>query len=302
VILILYKHHQDEPCSRRLMGRVATRDAAELRCEQRVNSRIRGACAEASQTTRDYLRTGLRQMSTYVLIHGACHDGSAWDQVIERMTELGHTAFGPTVAGHGIGVEKQVTHAESTSSIRDFIVDQDLIDVVLVGHSYGGTIISKVAEMIPERIRRLVFWSAFVLNDGESMLEAFPPNMRDFLTKLAAKSADNTVSLPFDVWRRILMNDADDESARSAYARLSPEPFCQLLEPLSMKKFHSLPTPRSYLVGTEDAMPPGDPDWHHRMAGRLGAHRFVEMPGGHELLFSNPVGLAHKIIEAGYDD
>jgi pimeloyl-ACP methyl ester carboxylesterase len=241
-------------------------------------------------------------MSTYVLIHGACHDGSAWDQVIDRMAELGHTAFGPTVAGHGIGVDKQVSHAESTRSIRDFIVDEDLTDVVLVGHSYGGTIISKVAELIPEHVRRLVFWSAFVLKDGESMLEAFPPSMRDTLTKLAAQSVDNTVTLPFDVWRHILMNDADDRLARSTYKRLSPEPFCQLLERLDMKKFYSLSTPRSYLVGTEDAMPPGDPGWHHRMAGRLGAHRFVEMAGGHELLFSNPVGLADKIIEAGRDD
>lgn len=241
-------------------------------------------------------------MSTFVLVHGACHDGSAWKRVIERMTELGHTAYGPTVAGHGVNAKSQVNHGESTKSIVDFIVDRDLTDVILVGHSYGGSIISKVVEAIPDRVRRLVFWSAFVLADGESMLEAFPPAMRDTLTKLAAESSDNTVTLPFDVFRSLLMNDADERSTRSAYEQLSPEPFCQLVEPLDMKQFHSLPTPRSYLVGTEDAMPPGDPHWHRRMAERLGAHRFVEMPGGHELFFSNPIGLADKIIEAGGDD
>ena len=103
------------------------------------------------------------KMSTFVLVHGGCHDGSAWDGVIRRLNELGHKAFGPTVAGHGIDARKAVSHAESTRSIVDFIVDNGLTDIVLVGHSYGGTIISKVAEEIPESIRRLVFHSAFLI-------------------------------------------------------------------------------------------------------------------------------------------
>jgi pimeloyl-ACP methyl ester carboxylesterase len=241
-------------------------------------------------------------MSTYVLVHGACHDGRAWRKVIERLEEHGHTALGPTVAGHGPDTKKQVTHAESTRSIVDFIVERDLTDIVLVGHSYGGSIISKVVEAIPERVRRLVFWSALVLKDGESMLEAFPPGMQQMLIELAAQSSDNTVTLPFKVWREVLMNDADEDLARRTYDLLSPEPFGQLVEPLDLRKFHSLPTPRSYLLGTEDALPPGDKNRHLKMAERLGPHRLVKMPGGHEALFTNPISLADSIIEAGRDD
>jgi len=102
---------------------------------------------------------------------GACHDGSLWQPVIERLEQLNHAAYGPTVVGHGKGVPKNVTHAEETQSIVDFIVGRDLTDFILVGHGYAGTIISKVVEVIPERVRRLVFWSAFVLNDGETALE-----------------------------------------------------------------------------------------------------------------------------------
>jgi alpha-beta hydrolase superfamily lysophospholipase len=91
-------------------------------------------------------------MSTFVLVHGACRDGSAWGRVIERLNNRGHKAFGPTVAGHGRAACKAVTHAESTRSIVDFIVDNGLTDIVLVGHSYGGTIISKVAESIPAEL------------------------------------------------------------------------------------------------------------------------------------------------------
>ena len=104
--------------------------------------------------------------------------------------------FGPTVAGYGKGVPKQVSQAQSTQSIVDFIVGHDLTDIVLVGHSYGGTIISKAGEVIYDRIRRLVFWNAFVLNDGESMADAAPPHYRA-LFELAAASPDNTVMLPF---------------------------------------------------------------------------------------------------------
>jgi pimeloyl-ACP methyl ester carboxylesterase len=241
-------------------------------------------------------------MSTFVLIHGACRDGSAWGGVIERLNNLGHKAFGPTVAGHGRGVCKAVTHAESTRSIVDFIVDNGLTDIVLVGHSYGGTIISKVAESIPEHIRRLVFYSGLVLNDGERMLDAFPPVQRSVLAQFAAESSDNTVTLPFQLWREAYINDADLETARWAYDQLSSEPFQQLLEPLDLKKFYSLNTPKSYLVCTEDTvMPPGEWAWHPRMSSRLGLHRLVQMAGSHEVIFSNPIGLADKIIEAGRD-
>ena len=141
-------------------------------------------------------------MSTFVLVHGSWHDGSAWRQVINRLGQNGHEAFGPTVAGHGKGVCKNVSHAQSTQSIVDFVVGCGLTDVVLVGHSYGGTIISKVAEAIPDRIRRLVYWSGFVLNDGESLNDAVPPHFRDLFRDLAADSPDNSVMLPFPIVAR----------------------------------------------------------------------------------------------------
>jgi hypothetical protein len=74
------------------------------------------------------------------------------------------------------------------------------------------------------------------------------------------------------------------------------------MDRLDMKKFYSLHLPRSYVVGTEDCvMPPGEWQLHSRMTSRLGVYRLVQLPGGHELMFSNPKGLADKLIEAGRD-
>src|SRR5262249_15954383 len=89
----------------------------------------------------------------------------------------------------------------------DFVVSCGLTDIVLVGHSYGGTIISKVAEAIPDRIRRLVYWSGFVLNDGECLNDVVPPHFRELFRDLAAGSPDNTVMLPFPIWREAFLND-----------------------------------------------------------------------------------------------
>jgi pimeloyl-ACP methyl ester carboxylesterase len=241
-------------------------------------------------------------MSTFVLVHGSWHDGGAWAPVIKHLQKLGHAAFGPTVAGHGKGVPKNVNHAQCTQSIVEYILKNDLKDFVLVGHSYGGTIISKVAEAVPERIRRLVFWNAFVCANGHSLNDEVPPHYRALFDQMAKASPDNTVMLPYPIWREAFINDADDALARASYETLSPEPYQPFVDKLDLTKFYGLQIPKSYLNCTEDtALPHGEWTWHPRMSSRLGLFRLVQMPGSHEAIFSNPTLLAEKFIEAGRD-
>ncbi|HEX7381245.1 MAG TPA: alpha/beta hydrolase [Nevskiaceae bacterium] len=244
-------------------------------------------------------------MSQFVLVHGSWHDGSAWQPVVDYLESKGHKAFAPTVAGHGKNVSKAVNHAQSVQSIVDFIVKKDLRDVVLVGHSYGGTIISKAVEQLPERVKRLVFWNAFVLADGECLNDNVPPHYRTLFAQLIQQSPDRAVMLPFPVFREAFMNDADLEAAQQAYAQLSSEPD-QFDERLDMKKFYEIirsgRVACSYLNGLEDtALPPGEWGWHPRMSSRLGLYRLVQMSASHEAIYSNPDLLARKILEAGRD-
>ena len=241
-------------------------------------------------------------MSTFVLVHGSWHDGSAWEPVRTHLEEKGHRAFSPTIAGHGKGVDKNVNHAQCTQSIIDFILEKDLYDVVLLGHSFGGTILSQVAPALPERMRRLIFWNAFVCEDGNSLLDEIPGHYQALFAELVAHSSDHTVTLPFPIWREAFINDADLELAQAAYARLSPEPYQPFCDKLDMKPFHAVDIPKSFLNCTEDiALPPGEWGWHPRMSNRLGLYRLVQMPGSHEVIFTNPIGLAEKIVEAGRD-
>jgi pimeloyl-ACP methyl ester carboxylesterase len=241
-------------------------------------------------------------MSTFVLVHGAWHDGSAWKAVIQHLEAKGHQAFAPTIAGHGKGVNKNVNHAQCTQSVVDYIVDKDLTDIVLLGHSFGGTIVAKAAEAIPERIRRLIFFATFIPNDGNSLSDSLPSQSQQLMKQLAEESDDNTVMIPFDRWHKVMINDADLELAKSTYAQLSSEPYQPFIDKLDLKQFYSLHTPKSYLYCSEEtALPQDEIGLHPRMSNRLGLFRFVQMPGSHEVMFSNPVGLAEKIIVAGRD-
>ncbi len=238
-------------------------------------------------------------MATFVLVHGSWHDGTCWNGTIPHLERKGHKTFAPTIAGHGKGVAKNVNHAQCTQSIVDYIVERSLDDIVLLGHSFGGTIISKVSEAIPGRIKRLVFLNGFVLRDGVSLVDEIPPHHAALFDQLAKESSDDTVSLPFPIWREAFINDADLDLAKSTYAQLSPEPAQPTKDKLDLEKFYSLELPKSYINCTEDtALPPGEWGWHPRMSGRLGLYRLVQMPGSHEVIFTNPAGLADKIMEA----
>ena len=240
-----------------------------------------------------------------VLIHGAWHYGELWEEVAAPLRADGHEIHTPTLAGNGPGdVDRTVTHADAVRSAADYIEENDLTDFVLLGHSYGGTILSKLAEAMPDRIRRLVYWNAFVLADGESIESVSPPHYGQLMDAIIASGeyGPGAVKLPFPVWREAFMNDATLALAQKTYDLTTPHPIRTLTDTLELKGFFDLQIPKSYINCTEDiAMPPGDFAWTPRFPARLGLCRLVQMPGGHEACFTNPSLLARKIGEASRD-
>lgn len=243
-------------------------------------------------------------MSVYVLVHGSWHDGDAWVDVAVHLENRGHEVHHPTMAGHGDQGPRAVNHDDCVVSIVDYINDHDLTDFVLVGHSFGGSVIARVAERVPARVRRLVFLNAFVPVNGTSVLDNAPPAYQALFPMLAAQSTDNTVTLPFEVWRDAFIGDADLDRARQTYRMLTPEPLGPTVEKLDRTKFYELSSvPRSYVLCDEDsALPPGDPEYGYLAnARRLGVFRLVTLAGSHEVMFTNPSLLASKLVIAGRD-
>jgi len=242
-----------------------------------------------------------------VLIHGAWHDGTLWNEVVTPLKEAGHEIYTPTLAGNappGVDVDRTIGHAEAVQSAIDYVNEQNISDFVLLGHSYGGSIISKMAEEMPDRIRRLIYWNAFVLKDGESIEDVSPPPYKVMMDGIVASGAfgPGAVKLPFPVWRDAFMNDASLELSQKTYELTSPHPIRTLTDRLELKTFFDLQILKSYINCTEDiAMPLGEFAWFPRFPARLGLCRLVQMPGGHEVCFTNPKLLAQKIIEAARD-
>lgn len=243
----------------------------------------------------------MRMSKTFVLIHGSWHGGWAWKDVIRRLSEKGYGAHAPTLAGHGPGVTRLgITHQECVASVVTYFQQHGLEDVILVGHSFGGSVVQKVAEQVFNRIARIVFLDALVLEDNQCVLDILPSEFAALVNDLAAASSANTMLIPWEIWRDNLIQDAPESVARSIWQQLSPEPNQVNLDKLDLKRYYSLAIPRSFIYCRQDkAM--GSGYFHPRMSSRLGAFKLLEMDGSHEVMFTRPRELADKLVEASSD-
>jgi len=115
-----------------------------------------------------------RSPVTYVFVHGAWGGSWDWRTVDSLLTRRGHRVYRPQLTGLGERVHLASPDIGLTTHINDVvntILWEGLHDVILVGHSYGGMVITGVADRIPERIRRLVYLDAFLPESGESALD-----------------------------------------------------------------------------------------------------------------------------------
>ena len=190
-----------------------------------------------------------------------------------------------------------IRHDDYVSAVTSYIEAGDLRDVVLVGHSFGGSVVSRASQVVAERLKRLVFHTAFVVQHGASVNDNFPADQTEAFAAAAAASPDDTVACPWEVFRDLFIQDAAPDVARSVWERLVPQPFAPWDEKLDLAEFHRGELPRSYIAVSDDrALPPGG--WHPTMSTRLGSFKLVEMGGSHEVMFTRPAELARKLVEA----
>ncbi|MGD9508315.1 MAG: alpha/beta fold hydrolase [Geminicoccaceae bacterium] len=118
------------------------------------------------------------EAATFVLVHGNWHGGWCWVRVADGLRAAGHRVLTPTQTG--LGERRHLFSAALTldtyvADIANVIEAEELREVVLVGHSFAGLVISGVADRMADRLRRLVFLDAVILQSGQCLLDGLPP-------------------------------------------------------------------------------------------------------------------------------
>ncbi len=239
---------------------------------------------------------------TYVLVHGAWHTGAELEPAADFIRKAGHTVHCPTLKGNRPGDDRGATGlADAVQSLCDFVTENDLHAIRLAGHSWGGMVISGAAEVLGERIARLVYVNAFVPDPGESLTDLVPPIYVGLFDSLAKANGD-AVMLPFPIWREAFINDADLALATSAYAKLNLQPYKTFTDKSTISKpMAAFEIGKSYVNATSDTALPHSLPWHPRLSEKLGLFRYVECEGSHEVWFTNPEAIARAVVIAGRD-
>src|SRR5258706_2859562 len=164
-------------------------------------------------------------MSPFVLVHGAWHGGWCWHKIVARLERLGHWVSAPDMKGHGLDrtAPQDTTLAKLVGSIAAVVAAQKE-NVILVGHSFGGTIITELGERMPEKIARLVYLTAFVVPGGKTTLELSGEDKESLLAgRIDFAPDDKTVTVAHRHLRECFYASCSDDDIALARALLVPE-------------------------------------------------------------------------------
>src|SRR6266540_2932235 len=170
-------------------------------------------------------------MATFVLVHGGWQGGWCWQKVVPLLEEAGHEVYAPTLTGlaeRASELSPEVGLDTHIQEIVGLLQEKNLHGVILVGHSYGGMVITGVVDAVPERIAHLVYLDTFVPRDGESMVDVAPLVIRLLLRKQTHG----------DGWRVDSQGTygVTTEPDRSwVLSKVTPQPLKTLVQPLHLK-------------------------------------------------------------------
>ncbi len=236
-------------------------------------------------------------MATFVLVHGGWHGGWCWQKVIPFLEAAGHEVYAPTLTGLAERASLLTPDVGLDTHIQDVVgllEDKNLHGVILVGHSYGGMVITGVVDAVPERIAHLVDLDTFVPRDGEAMVDVSPLVIGLLLRKQAHG----------DRWRidsQGTYGVTTEPDRTWVLSKVTPQPRKTLEQSLHLKNPAIVSaTPRTHIECTSGgfffslmrrilaprALPPTEPGW-----------RLRQLPTGHDAMITMPRELADLLLE-----
>jgi pimeloyl-ACP methyl ester carboxylesterase len=235
------------------------------------------------------------RMTTFVIVHGAWSGGHAWRWIRPLLRAAGHEVFTPSLTGLGERGHLASPEVDLDTHIRDVcgvLEFEDIHEVVLVGHSYGGAVVSGAADRLPVRVAHLVYLDADVPTDGEAVMDLLPPAERSAYEE-SARLRGGGWRIPPPVPDPLPAGL--DPDVRWAMSRFLPQPLRTFTQPLALA--HAKPAfPRTYVLHTEGREGQELPGFVQRISEDPG-WRFVTFPAGHSAHVTAPGPLADLLLD-----
>jgi len=232
-------------------------------------------------------------MTTFVLVHGGGHGGWCWQPCAAALRARGHEVYTPTLTGFGEREHLPAPDFETfVTDVVNVVEFEDLHDIVLVGHSMGGVVIPRIAEAIPDHIASVVWLTAAVCNDGESLLDTIPQS--PWIARAVTIGDDGTAHTDVDLIIDANIHDGTDELKAFVRARHRPYPPYALVEPGRLTAFLALGLPTGYVFATLDRTV--EPSVQEQLAARLPNCRTASVAAGHDCMLTQPEATADALI------
>ena len=229
----------------------------------------------------------------FVFVHGAWHGGWCWRDVAAVLRTAGHQVFTPTMTGLGERahlLNAQVGLSTFIDDIAAVILSEELDNVVLVGHSFGGHVINGVADRMPQLLRQLIYLDGLVVQHGQSALSIMPPAVQAERNRtMDAEGLRMTIPSPDQ------FGLSDPAQLAWVMRQLTPHPLKGYTEPLQLQHPLGNGLPKTYIAVTDPWYPPlaelrqwvrSQPDWDWR-----------ELAACHNAMVSAPLALASLLME-----
>ncbi len=231
-------------------------------------------------------------MATFVLVHGAWHGSWCWKRVRKAIRAQGHDVFTPTLTGVGERSHLLSPHVNLDTHLDDIvnlIRWEELSDVVLCGHSYGGCVISGVADRVPDRIRALVYLDAFVLEDGQSLHDTLPPSQKNLQLELTLQHGEGwkVPPIPAAVFN---VNASDLEWVNR---QCTMQPLATFQQAIKLKGTVDPVTCATFILATGWNDSPF-PAFYERVKAR--GWKTLTIPCGHDVMLDRPEELTSTLL------
>jgi pimeloyl-ACP methyl ester carboxylesterase len=235
-------------------------------------------------------------MATFLLVHGAMHGGWCWSRLTPYLRKQGHEVFTPTLTGMGershlLTRETGLfTHVEDLQGVLKF---EDLSDVIVVGHSYAGLVITQLAESASGRIRGLVYLAAFIARDGECLFDIQAKETQEYYLDWSRRMGEGWRLPPSEAFlARWGVTDPNDITWVAP--RLTDFPLKCLFDRLALKKHAADRLPKAYIHCTREPMASAlKPFAEMAKANRW---EYGEIDSGHDVMVTNPEDLAELLL------